>query len=61
MPLDIVDKGRVEGETEEMSRLREANVEKAPPAEFFKLRAQLLEQGRSNQVVADTGNLWANL
>jgi len=61
MPLDIVDKGRVEGETEEMSRLREANVEKAPPAEFFKLRAQLLEQGRSNQVVADTGNMWANL
>jgi quercetin dioxygenase-like cupin family protein len=61
MPLDGVDKGQVATETDEMRAIREANVEIAPPAHFFKLRAQLLEQGRSNQIVADTGNMWANL
>jgi mannose-6-phosphate isomerase-like protein (cupin superfamily) len=61
MPLDGIDKGRIAGETEEMRRLREENTEKAPPAEFFKLRAELVEQGRTNQRVADTGNMWVNL
>tara|TARA_B100000676_G_scaffold179326_1_gene176135 strand:+ start:149 stop:685 length:537 start_codon:yes stop_codon:yes gene_type:complete len=61
MPLDVVDKGKVTTESEEMRMLREANIEKAPQAEFFKLRAQLLKKGRSNQLVADTGNMWANL
>ena len=47
MPLDGIDKGRIAGETEEMRRKREENTENAPPAEFFKLRAELLEQGRT--------------
>ena len=44
MPLDGIDKGRVAGETEEMRCKREENTENAPPAQFFKLRAELLEQ-----------------
>jgi mannose-6-phosphate isomerase-like protein (cupin superfamily) len=61
MPLDGVDKGQVSQETDEMRQIREKNIANAPPAEFFKLRSELLKQGRTNQIVADTGNLWANL
>ena len=61
MPLDTVDKGQVEKETEEMRKAREEMVAKSPPPQIFKLRAELLKQGRSNQTVADTGNMWVNL
>ncbi len=61
MPLDSVDKGQVVHETDAMRQTREKNIANAPPAEFFKLRAELVKQGRTNQIVADTGNLWANL
>ena len=61
MPLDDVDKGQVSQETDDMRQIREKNIANAPPAEFFKLRAELVKQGRTNQIVADTGNLWANL
>ena len=61
MPLDTLDTGRIDDETEEMRARREAIVEASPPPQFFKLRAQLLEKGRSNQTVADTGNMWVNL
>jgi mannose-6-phosphate isomerase-like protein (cupin superfamily) len=61
MPLDIVDKGKLENETDEMRRAREAMVAKSPPPQPFRLRAEMLKQGRSNQVVADTGNMWVNL
>jgi mannose-6-phosphate isomerase-like protein (cupin superfamily) len=61
MPLDGVDKGQVVHETDAMRQTREKNIANAPPAEFFKLRAELVKQGRTNQIVADTGNLWANL
>ena len=61
MPLNGVDKGQIATETEEMRKIREDNIAMAPPAEFFKLRAELLAQGRSNQIVADTDNMWANL
>ena len=61
MPLDSVDKGQKPHETYDMRQTREKNIANAPPAEFFKLRAELVKQGRTNQIVADTGNLWANL
>lgn len=61
MPLDNVDKGQVENETEEMRRKREEMIAKSPPAQPFRLRTELLKQGRSNQIVADTGNMWVNL
>ena len=61
MPLDVVDKGKVEGETEEMRRKREETIAASPPPQPFRLRAELLKQGRGNQVVADTGNMWVNL
>ncbi len=57
MSLDTLDTGQVEEETEEMRARREAVIEASPPPQFFKLRAELLEQGRSNEVVADTGNM----
>lgn len=61
MSLAVLDKGQVETETEEMRKKREAMIAKSPAPQFFKLRAELLAQGRSNQVVADTGNMWVNL
>ena len=61
MPLDVVDKGQVTNETEAMRAKRERNIASSPRPQFFKLRAELLSQGRSNQVVADSGNMWANL
>lgn len=61
MSLATVDKGQIENETSEMRRRREENVAQSPRPQFFKLRAELLSQGRSNQVVADTGNMWVNL
>ena len=61
MSLDVLDTGQADDETEEMRARREEIVEASPPPQFFKLRAELLEQGRSNQVVADTGNMWVNL
>jgi mannose-6-phosphate isomerase-like protein (cupin superfamily) len=61
MPLDAVDKGKIDNETEEMRRKREAMIAKSPPPQPFRLRAELLKKGRSNQGVADTGNMWVNL
>lgn len=68
MSLDVidksnaaVDKGQMASETEEMRRKREAMLEGTPAPQFFKLRAEMLESGRSNQVVADTGNMKVNL
>jgi mannose-6-phosphate isomerase-like protein (cupin superfamily) len=61
MPLDQVDKGQVPDETEEMRAKREAMIAASPPPQLFQLRAELLKQGRSNQVVAKTENMWVNL
>jgi mannose-6-phosphate isomerase-like protein (cupin superfamily) len=63
MPLDAetVAKGKLAEETPEMRAKREAMIAKSPPPQPFRLRAELLKKGRSNQVVADTGNMWVNL
>jgi mannose-6-phosphate isomerase-like protein (cupin superfamily) len=61
MSLDVIDKGARADETEEMRREREAILANSPPASFFKLRAQMLAQGRSNQTVAKTDHLHLNL
>ncbi len=61
MPLDTLDTGQLENETEEMRAKREAVIAASPPPQFFKLRAELVSQGRTNQTVADTGNMWINL
>ena len=61
MPLDAVDKGTRDNETAEMRAKREAMIAKSPPPQPFRLRAELVSQGRTNQVVADTGNMWVNL
>lgn len=61
MPLDVVDKGQIDNETEAARKIREDIIANSPPPQFFKLRAELLAQGRSQEVVADTGNLWITL
>ena len=61
MSLDEIDRGAVASETEEMRRKREAVLADSPPPAFFKLRAQMLKQGRSNQTVAKTDHLHLNL
>jgi len=61
MPLDVVDRGQVADETEEMRRTREQNIANSPRPQFFKLRAELVSRGRTNQVVASTDNMWVNL
>src|SRR5258708_16642983 len=61
MPLDAVDKGTRDNETAEMRAKREAMIAQSRPPQPFRLRAELVSQGRTNQVVADTGNMWVNL
>ena len=56
MALDI-DTGFDSNETEEMRLKRERTVAGSPKPEFFKLRAQLLDQGRDQHVVAKTDNM----
>jgi mannose-6-phosphate isomerase-like protein (cupin superfamily) len=61
MSMDMIDRGMVPNESEEMRRKREAILAASPPPTFFKLRAQMLAQGRSNQTVARTDHLQLNL
>jgi len=57
MSLDVLDTGRVENETEEMRRKREATIAASAPATPFRLRAQLLKQGRTTDLVTRTDNM----
>lgn len=63
MPLDaeVVDKGQVEVETEARRKAREATIAASPPAKRFRLRAEMLKKGRTNQVVAETDHMKVNL
>jgi mannose-6-phosphate isomerase-like protein (cupin superfamily) len=56
MPLDI-DTGFDQNETQDMRAKRERTIASSPKPEFFKLRAQLLDQGRDQHVVAKTDNM----
>jgi mannose-6-phosphate isomerase-like protein (cupin superfamily) len=58
---DGLDTGRLENETDEMRAKREAVVGASPAPQFFKLRGELVSQGRTGKTVADTGNMWVNL
>ena len=57
MTADVLDTGRIDDETEEMRAKREAITEASAPASFFKLRAQLLKQGRTTDLVSSTDNM----
>lgn len=57
MSIDALDKGRIEDETDEMRRKREAIIAASPPPSLFKLRAQLLKQGRTTDLVSSTENM----
>ena len=61
MPLDGVDRGQKAEETAEMKAKREAMLAKSPPAQPFRLRAEMVKQGRTNQIVAKTDNMVVNL
>ena len=57
MSADVLDRGQVEDETEEMRKKREATIEASAPASLFKLRAQMLKKGRSTELVSSTDNM----
>jgi mannose-6-phosphate isomerase-like protein (cupin superfamily) len=61
MSVAVVDKGTVATETAEMKRKREATIAASPPPQPFRLRAEMLKKGRSNQVVAQTDHMKVNL
>ncbi|MDX1485258.1 MAG: cupin domain-containing protein [Alphaproteobacteria bacterium] len=61
MSADVLDTGQVENETEEMRAKREATIAASPPAHRFKLRAQLLSEGRSTDLVTSTENMRVHL
>lgn len=61
MSVAVLDKGKLNAETEELRQAREKTVAGSPPPQFFKLRAEMLESGRSNQVVAQTDHMKVNL
>jgi mannose-6-phosphate isomerase-like protein (cupin superfamily) len=61
MPLDAVDKGQKDQETEEMRKKREAVLAASPAPQIFKLRSRKLKQGRSNYHCAETENMWLNM
>jgi mannose-6-phosphate isomerase-like protein (cupin superfamily) len=61
MSTDLLDRGRLEDETEEMRLKREKNLEGTPPPEFFKLRAPLLAEGRSDQKITSTDTMQVRL
>ena len=52
-----LDTGLDPNETDEMRSRRESTIDASPKPQFFKLRAQLLEQGRDQHVVAETDNM----
>jgi mannose-6-phosphate isomerase-like protein (cupin superfamily) len=61
MTLDEIDRGAVENETDSMRAAREVLVAASPPPQFIKLRAELLAEGRSDDVLADTGAMKVRL
>ncbi len=61
MSVAVLDKGQLETETPEMKKKREATIAASPPPQFFKLRAEMISQGRTNQIVAETDNMLVNL
>jgi mannose-6-phosphate isomerase-like protein (cupin superfamily) len=61
MSLDVLDTGQVHDETKEMRAKREATIAASPPASLFKLRAQLLKQGRTTDLVSNTDNMRVHL
>lgn len=57
MSVEELDRGQVENETEEMRARREAIIAASAPASKFKLRAQMLKQGRTTDLVSKTDNM----
>jgi mannose-6-phosphate isomerase-like protein (cupin superfamily) len=61
MPDDQVDRGAIANETPEMRKRREAIVAETPPPELFKLRTQLMKQGRNNKTIVKTEHMRISL
>jgi mannose-6-phosphate isomerase-like protein (cupin superfamily) len=61
MSVDLIDRGRAAEESEAMRRARKARIAQSPPPQFIRLRAELLAEGRSNALLADTGNMEVRL
>lgn len=60
MAIDL-DTGFDPNESDEMRTRRERTIEASPKPQFFKLRAQLLDEGRDQHVVAETENMEVRL
>ena len=61
MPDDQVDRGAVANETAEMRKKREAHVAQTPPPVPFKLRTQLMKEGRNNKTIVKTDHMRISL
>lgn len=57
MTLEALDTGRIDNETAEQRRRREAILEKSPRPSVFRLRAQMLKQGRTTDLVSSTDSM----
>ena len=57
MSVEALDTGQVENETEEMREKREAVIAASAPASKFKIRTQLLKEGRTTDLVTSTDNM----
>jgi mannose-6-phosphate isomerase-like protein (cupin superfamily) len=57
MSVDALDTGQVENETEEQRQRREAVIAASAPASKFKIRTQLLSEGRTTDLVTSTDNM----
>ena len=61
MPDSLLDRGALENETAEMRKKREKVVGETPPPKFFKLRTQLMKEGRNNKTIAKTDHMRISL
>jgi mannose-6-phosphate isomerase-like protein (cupin superfamily) len=57
MSVDTLDTGQLENETEELRKRREAVIAASAPAHKFKLRTQLLKEGRTTDLISSTDNM----
>ena len=58
---DNLDRGKVENETPEMTAKREKLVAGSPTPHVFKMKAQMLAQGRTHEWLTEAPNMLANI
>ncbi len=61
MTLDHLDRGKVDDETPEMRKRREKIVADSPTPHVFKMKGQMLAQGRTHEWLTEAPNMLANI